>query len=381
MADAQLPIGFERFHRKRFINYQFNRAHSLGYANVDELRKVASRIIDAADCVREFDDLSVRAETEGRHDNAASYLRVAEFFTPGRSPQRLARYRRYRALFDSAFATSGVQRHKVPFAGAHLPAYLLPAMGPSRGTVLFHGGFDSLIEEFFAIWQRIAIAGFDVIAFEGPGQGGARRLGGLTFDHDWEKPVSAVLDSFGVDSAALVGMSMGGYWALRAAGREARIDRVVAWPPVYDWMLRVPQPLRQSARVMLRHREFMRWSVRVRARLVPTLGLVVDQALYNVDSTDPYDVVQWFLGMNAEHLGSDRVRQDVLLMVGDHDAFQPPALALAQADALTSARSVVVRRFTEAEHADQHCQMGNLELACRVLTNWLAEPVSQAAEK
>jgi alpha-beta hydrolase superfamily lysophospholipase len=61
--------------------------------------------------------------------------------------------------------------------------------GPSRGTVLLHGGFDSLIEEFFAIWQRIAAAGFDVIAFEGPGQGGARALGGLTFDHDWEKPV------------------------------------------------------------------------------------------------------------------------------------------------------------------------------------------------
>ena len=29
--------------------------------------------------------------------------------------------------------------------------------------------------------------------------------------------------------------AMAGYWALRAAGREPRIDRVVSWPPVYDW--------------------------------------------------------------------------------------------------------------------------------------------------
>ncbi len=240
--------------------------------------------------------------------------------------------------------------------------------------MLVHGGFDSLIEEFVAIWQRVAAAGFDVVAFDGPGQGGARRLGGLTFDHDWEKPVAAILDHAGIESAAIVGLSMGGYWSLRVAGREPRIDRVVSWSPVYDWMLRVPHTLRGPARAMLRHHAFMRWSVRTRARLVPTLGLVVDQALYNVDSRDPYDVVDWFLGMNPAHLGSERVTQDVLLMVGEHDAFQPPVLARAQADALTAARSVSTRVFTKAEHADQHCQMGNLDLACSVLTRWLAQP-------
>jgi hypothetical protein len=75
--------------------------------------------------------------------------------------------------------------------------------------------------------------------------------------------------------------------------------------------------------------------------------------------------------MNAAHLDSGRVRQDVLLMCGEHDAFQPPALTRAQARALTAARSVTTRMFTEAERADQHCQMGNLDLACQVLTTWL----------
>ena len=90
-----------------------------------------------------------------------------------------------------------------------------------------------------------------------------------------------------------------------------------------------------------------------------------------LDSDDPADVAEWFLGMNAEHLDSGRVTQDVLLMCGEHDAFQPPALTRAQSRALTSARSVTVRMFTRAEQADQHCQMGNLELACQVLTTWL----------
>ena len=145
--------------------------------------------------------LSSRAEIEGRLCNATSYQRIAEFFTPGCSGEKLARYRRYRDLFDSAFA---VPRHEVPYRGSSIPAYLLPATGEVKR----------------AIWQRIAAAGFDVIAFEGPGHGGARRLAGLTFDHDWE-------------------------------------------------------------------------SVRTRARLIPTLRLVVDQALYNVDSDDP---ITWSRG-------------------------------------------------------------------------------------
>jgi pimeloyl-ACP methyl ester carboxylesterase len=372
---APLPVGFERFHRRRFFNYQLNRAHALGYAEGDELRRAAAGIRSQADCVRVFDALSAQAEREGRLRSATSYLRVAEFFTPPRSEEKVARYRRYRRLFDAAFAGSGVARHEVPYAGASLPAYWCPALaGPGRGAVLLHGGFDSLIEELFAIWQRIAAAGFDVVAFEGPGQGGARALGGLRFDHDWEKPVAAVLDHFGLASAGLVGISMGGYWALRAAGREPRIDRVVAWPPVYDWLQRVPGILRSGTRAMLRRRRFMRWNVRMRTRLVPTLRQVVDQALYLVDGDDPMDAVDWFLGMNATHLGSQRVTQDVLLLCGEHDAFQPPALTRAQARALVAARSVSVRTFTRAEHADQHCQMGNLDLACRVLTAWLRAP-------
>jgi pimeloyl-ACP methyl ester carboxylesterase len=372
---THLPVGFERFHHQAFLNYQFNRAYGLGLADLNDLYDAGMRVRSATDCIRVFETLSRRVAADGRARQAVGYLRLAEFFTPPRSPAKLERYRRFRALFDRAFLHDGLTRHQVPYAGAALPAYSLPAGHSSRGTVLVHGGFDSLIEEFYAIWQRVAAAGFDVIAFEGPGQGGARALGGLTFDHDWEKPVKAVLDYFRIESAALVGISMGGYWAVRAASRECRIDKVVAWPPVYDWLYRVPTPLRAATRMMLRHRRFMRWSVRTRARMVPTLEQVVDHALYLVDSEDPVAVVDWFLGMNSDHVGSERVTQDVLLLSGEHDSFQPPILARRQAAALTAASSVTMRMFTKAECADQHCQIGNVDLACGVLTAWLQNPV------
>ena len=282
----------------------------------------------------------------------------------------MERYRRFRALFDAAFSGGGLIRHAVPYAGASLPAYWLPAAGqrPSGGAVLIHGGFDSLIEEFYPIWQRIAMAGFDVVAFEGPGQGGARALSGLTFDHDWERLVPFWTTSTCVCRAGrhlhgrILGIARCGVGtAHRSRGRVATRFRLAL--PVTGGYAR-PGPddaAAQTADAL---------GVRARARLIPTLQQIVDHT-YLVDGHDPIEVVDWFLGMNADHLGSAQVTQDVLLMCGEHDSFQPPSLTRAQAKALTAARSVTVRMFTRAEDADQHCQIGNIGLACRVLTTWL----------
>ena len=366
-----LPVGVHRFHRQRFIDYQLQRLYSEGYVPLDEVRNAAAEIESIADHPQVLARLSDRAEAQGRLRAAAFYARAAEFFVPPESPQRRAAYERFVARFDRAFADEGLTRTLVPYRGGHLPVLRVPARGVPRATVLAFGGFDSLIEEFYGVWATLAHAGFEVLAFEGPGQGGARAVHGLTFEHDWERPVAAILDHFGLDDVALVGMSMGGYWALRAAAYEPRISRVVAWPPVYDWLVQVPRIGRPLVRWMARRRSFMRWSIGVRMRLAPILRHVVAQTLYIQGSQDRADVADWFLGMNATHLGSQRITQDVLLMVGEDDGFQPPRLARAQAAALTHARSVTTRSFTAEEEASRHCQMGNLGLATSVVAQWL----------
>jgi hypothetical protein len=59
------------------------------------------------------------------------------------------------------------------------------AIGVRKETVVIHGGFDSLFEEFYCYWAFIASAGCEVIAFNGPGQGGTLRKNGIHFDHHW----------------------------------------------------------------------------------------------------------------------------------------------------------------------------------------------------
>src|SRR5215207_11567204 len=52
---ARLPVGYERFHRRSFVNYQLNRAHALGFAERDELRHAATMIHSQGDCVTVFE--------------------------------------------------------------------------------------------------------------------------------------------------------------------------------------------------------------------------------------------------------------------------------------------------------------------------------------
>jgi hypothetical protein len=148
---------------------------------------------------------------------------------------------------------------------------------------------------------------------------------------------------------------------------------VVAWPPVYDWLTTVPRLLRPLVYAMVRWEPFMRWSIRLRMRFSPILRHVVAQALFLQGSTDLVDVPRWLLAMNAKHVHSERVTQDVLLLGGEADTFQSPTLLDAQRHALTQARSVQIRIFTAADFAQNHCQMGNLPLAAGYIASWLDE--------
>jgi pimeloyl-ACP methyl ester carboxylesterase len=367
-----LPIGYRKFHKQKFFNYQLNRLYSLGYARLEDIERVSPAIKTTAGYVAAFKGLADEAEAENRLKNAAFYLRAAEFFVPPESPEKTAIYGRFRETFYRAFADEKIDCHEVPYNHSFIPAMRLAAKSaPAKGTLLLFGGFDSLIEEFFCIWRYFAGAGYDVIAFEGPGQGGALRLYGQHFDHDWEKPTAAVLDHFNINQATLIGISMGGYWCIRAAAFENRIKRIVSWSPVYDWMEQIPPFAQQIVHQVVRWRGFMNAAVRLRMKLIPILNHAARQAMYMAGKSEPIDGVYWIMQMNKRHLSSHKVTQDVLLLAGENDVFQPPKLMRKQAAALVNARSVTGRIFTKAEHADMHCQMGNLNLALSEIEAWL----------
>ncbi len=367
-----LPVGFHQFHPNKFYNYQLNRWYSEGFTRLEDLKQAAAAIRTNDDYKNAFISLARAASAEDRLKNAAFYYRAAEFLTKPSDSDKIAIYDQFINVFYEAFRDDHIERSAVPYAGGYLPASRLAPVGQPKGTVLIGGGFDSLIEEFYCFWKLFSEAGYEVIAYEGPGQGGALRKHHLPFDHAWEKPTGAILDYFNVTDATLLGISMGGYWCLRAAAFEKRIQRVIVFPPVYDWMESTNGFSRGLVNWMMKWPGLMRAGIRMKMR-VPTMEHVITHTLFITQKDDLLDVVRWQMGMNKDFLHSELVDQDVLLLGGEKDAFQPPVLYHKQRKALTHARSITGRIFTEADQAANHCGMGNLGLVIQVMLNWMEE--------
>jgi pimeloyl-ACP methyl ester carboxylesterase len=366
-----LPIGYHPFHKNQFLNYQINRWYSLGFAKLEDIEKIAKKIKSFEDYINEFRLASDLAKSEGRLKNAATYLRAAEFLIAPDDHRKIPIYKEYIELFDRAFADQKFERHQIPYNNSFLSAIkILSKTAQTKGTIIGIPGFDAFIEEFYVIWNYFAENGYDFIAFEGPGQGGSRRLFNQYFDHDYEKPTKAVLDYFKIEEATALGVSMGGYWIIRAAAYEKRISKVIAMPPLYDW-LEMTNPFNAKlAKWFLKHKRLTNFFVKMKMN-IGTLKHTVNNALFIQNKTEPYQAVEWMMGMNKEHISSHLITQDVLLLCGENDAFQPPILLQKQKEALVNAKSVSTRRFTKAEHADQHCQIGNLNIALESMLDWV----------
>lgn len=156
-------------------------------------------------------------------------------------------------LFDNA-----VETFEIPYENTKLPGYIyLPApkqkpgaepRGDKAPLLLALNGFDSTQEElYFVTASGSASRGYAVMTFDGPGQGIVlRRPGQPPIRRDWEVVVSAVLDhlwklagehpewNIDLSRIAVMGMAMGGYFALRAA-TDLRVKACISCDGFYDF--------------------------------------------------------------------------------------------------------------------------------------------------
>jgi pimeloyl-ACP methyl ester carboxylesterase len=298
------PRGYYHFHKNQVYNFQLNRWHSFGYARFEDMERVGKTIRSFEDWKFEMLKLAEEALTEERRLNAAIYFRAAEFFVKSTDPEKDLLYDRFRDLFYQAIDDDAVEKYKVSYETGFLPALRIPASGARIGTILLHGGFDSFIEEFYSLMRFFSDRGYDVIGFEGPGQGAALRKYGLPLAYEWEKPLRAICDYFDPEHATLIGLSMGGWLCLRAAAFEPRIERMVASGHAIDYMKCMNPILRSVHLWCIEHcRVFMdrmaRWKFEKRQGMTPW---VVDHFKYITQKQKPLDALEIYLQMNEQNM-------------------------------------------------------------------------------
>lgn len=126
------PVGYQRFHRNQLFNFQLNRPYSLGYARLEDLHAAGQRIATFDTWKSEMLRLAMNAISEGRLMNAAFYYRAAEFYVFPDDPDKQPLYDRFSELFARAFEDHEIERIRISYQEAFLPAMVIRSEGNQR---------------------------------------------------------------------------------------------------------------------------------------------------------------------------------------------------------------------------------------------------------
>ena len=185
--------------------------------------------------------LAGKALKEGRKVSAKdaflrafTYYRTSQFWLEYDDARKNPAFSKALDCFQkyNALPPTEYERVEIPFEGTTFPGYFCRAQGGGgkRPVVLYVGGADTFAEQLiFMGVSRITRRGISCLTMTGPGQGEVLRAKGLFSRPDYERPIGAALDLLekrkDVDpkKMAVMGVSMGGYYAARGASLDRRV--------------------------------------------------------------------------------------------------------------------------------------------------------------
>jgi dipeptidyl aminopeptidase/acylaminoacyl peptidase len=133
------------------------------------------------------------------------------------------------------------ERVEIPYQGRHLAGILRKPRGSGRHPVLVMCmGLDSTKEEMDVYESIFLSRGVATLAFDGPGQGESEY--DIPIRGDYEVAVKAVVDyietrkDLDAERIGLWGVSLGGYYSVRAAAFEKRVKACISLSGPYSWV-------------------------------------------------------------------------------------------------------------------------------------------------
>lgn len=384
---SDFPVGLYQVNHDQSINFQMNRFFN--WSNDCEMLQQMKRLDDPKqtypDLVTAFESLGKSALKKDEKLRAAMYFRLAEFYLPSTDSGKINLRHQFISLSNAYYGITEKQHCLIPYENGHMSAYRITPSNP-RATLLFLNGFDGDIEEVTRLMLVLRDAGYDVIYFDGPGQGYCLEEEYLPMTHRWEKPVKTVLDYFHVDKATAIGMSLGGNLALRAAAFEPRINRVICYdifPDFFDCLMnQLPVELRKKfnrSLVTEENKDQINGMADQLMKKSLMLQWAFQQGMKVMGVETPFDFIQKTLNYTTDKI-SPLVKQDVLLLAGANDHYVANDQLPRQISTLEHVHSLTARKFTAQEFASNHCQLGNVGLALTTMLNWLDQLDQEEAD-
>jgi len=312
-------------------------------------------------------------EARGRRIGAAETYYRASLYTSQaerlQSPKWEGRNAAYQKSIDLLLkhvelSEAPFTRVEVPYEDSSLPGYFYRALGPGPHPVMIQwNGLDSTKEMMYysGFPRMLAERGISSLMIDTPGSGEALRLRNLHARYDTEVWASAIIDwlesragEFDIDTAriGLVGWSLGGYYAPRAAAFEPRIKLVVAWGGNHDWAAVQEARRRREGEHPVPHY----W----------------DHVLWVWDAADMADLIEKTQHMTLDGV-AERIRCPILVTHGVHDRQIPVAYAQRTYDQVVHSPKRELRLFDDPEGGIEHISIDNMPYVGGIIADWIAE--------
>jgi dienelactone hydrolase len=299
-----------------------------------------------------------------KYRRACVYFFTAERMASHKSPEKLDLY----AAMTRCFAKSVALRDEpiefvtIPYEDTTLPALLHRTPRPGRCPAMIHfDGFDVTKEwmHLCGIAREFAARGISTLMVDHPGVGAALRVQGLAVNLDSERWARAAMDWLeqrrDIDAArvGVIAMSLGGYYAPRAAAFEPRLACCVAWGARWDnddshgRMLRDPDAARSVTG----------W---------------LDHALWYYGAANADEAAATIARMKLEGI-IERITCPLLVAHGIRDRQVPVEQAQQTARAARRSARAELRLFDVDEGGVEHCSGDQFSTAIDAMTDWVAD--------
>lgn len=328
----------------------------------------ASWVTVADRLVAEAQEAEKHGRTIGAGDlyyRASLYVSQSERLQSPTWEGRADAYRRSVELLAKHVDLSGlpVTRMEIPYEGSSLPAWFFRAEsadGSPTPVVIQWNGLDSTKEMMFysGFSHLLARRGISTLMVDTPGSGEALRLRGLTARHDTEVWAAAIIDHLQTvpgldhDRIGIVGWSLGGYYAPRAAAFEKRIKLAVAWGANHDWAQV------QQAR---RNREG--------ENPVPHYW---DHVFWVWGASDMDDFIEKTKDMHLDGV-ADKITVPLLITHGAHDRQIPVEYARRTYEQAVNSPHRELRIFDDPEGGTEHISLDHMPYVAGYIADWVAE--------
>jgi dienelactone hydrolase len=328
--------------------------------------------IDAwAALAQRVERLAARDEAAGhrrsagrKFSRACVYWFTAERMASHRSPRKRECYERMTACFARrvGLLDEPVAFVSIPYEGTTLPALLYRAPQPGPRPAMIHfDGFDVTKEwmHLCGIAHEFAARGVSTLMVDHPGVGAALRLQRLAMNPESERWAAAAMDwlelrgDIDARRVGVIAMSLGGYFAPRAAAFEKRLACCVAWGARWDNDGSHGRILRDANA----------------ARSVPAW---LDHALWYYGAANAGEAAAKIARMTLQGV-AERITCPLLVVHGVNDRQVPVEQAQRTVAEARNSPRAELRLFDADEGGVEHCSGDQFSTAIDAMTDWVAD--------